>query len=160
MSQVSQPRTGGRNMAASVEAPRRTGTTGSAFRQQWKPQAMCVVDAKRPIDAVAKIIPRILENKRACTASSYLLIDPATSRAFVLPEDKAAAVEMARLGPRSPYWPWIVGLYRFSKADDLAMAAEALLEDIRDHLGIPQPAPKPVSLQVQLDLFGMPELAA
>lgn len=48
MSQVSQSRTGGRNMAASVEAPRRTGTTeGVPFRQVWKPRVVCVVDGWR-----------------------------------------------------------------------------------------------------------------
>lgn len=144
-------------MGKSVEAKARPGrTTSVAFRQVWKPRPLCVVDPASPIEAVSRIVPRITEIQRACTTASYLLIDPATSQAFVLPEDKPVAVEMARLGTRSPYWPWLVGLYRFTKADE--QAAVLVLEDIREHLGIVAPAaPAPERFE-QLSLF--PPMAA
>ncbi|MEI4518674.1 MULTISPECIES: hypothetical protein [unclassified Stenotrophomonas] len=139
-------------MSKSVEAKARAGrTTSVAFRQVWKPRALCVVDPACPIEAVSRIVPRITENQRACTSASYLLIDPTTSQAFVLAEDKPVAVEMARLGMRSPYWPWLVGLYRFTKADELA--AVLVLDDIREHLGIAAPAPPAVERFEQLSLF-------
>lgn len=139
-------------MSNSVEAKPRPGrTAGVTFRQVWKPRVLCVVDPASPIEAVSRIVPRITENQRACTTASYLLIDPATSQAFVLPEDKPVAVEMARLGARSPYWPWLVGLYRFTKADELAAAA--VLDDIREHLGIVAPAEPGPERCEQLSLF-------
>lgn len=146
-------------MAASVEAPRRTGTTeGVPFRQVWKPRVVCVVDPTNPADALNAILPRIAENQRGCTVASYLLINPETSQAFVLAEDKPVAVEMARKGERSPYWPWLVGKYSFPRVT--AEAAANVLEDIFEHLGIATaPAPKR-AMPVQLDLFGLPERAA
>ncbi|WP_313114948.1 hypothetical protein [Stenotrophomonas indicatrix] len=146
-------------MAASVDAPRRTGTTeGVPFRQVWKPRAVCVVDPINPASALELILPRIAENQRACSVASYLLINPETSQAFVLQEDKPVAVEMARKGERSPYWPWLVGMYQFPRVT--AEAAANVLEDIFEHLGIATaPAPKR-AMPVQLDLFGLPERAA
>ncbi len=144
-------------MGKSVEAKARPGrTTSVAFRQVWKPRPLCVVDPASPIEAVSRIVPRITEIQRACTTASYLLIDPATSQAFVLPEDKPVAVEMARLGTRSPYWPWLVGLYRFTKADE--QAAVLVLDDIREHLGIVAPAAPTTERFEQLSLF--PPMAA
>ncbi len=146
-------------MDSSVEAKPRAGRNGSvAFRQVWKPRLLCVVDPASPIEAVALIVPRITENQRACTSASFLLIDPVTSQAFVLAEDKPVAVEMARLGTRSPYWPWLVGLYRFTKADELAAAL--VLDDIRTHLGIPTPASPATDRFEQLDLFAAMGAAA
>ncbi|WP_258317337.1 hypothetical protein [Stenotrophomonas rhizophila] len=159
MSQVTQPRTGGRNMAVSVDAPRRTGTTdGVPFRQVWKPRVVCVVDPLNLAGALESILPRIAENQRGCTVASYLLINPETSQAFVLAEDKPVAVEMARKGDRSPYWPWLVGKYSFSRVT--AEAAANVLEDILEHLGIAaEPAPKR-RMPTQLDLFGLQDSAA
>lgn len=145
-------------MGKSVEAATQTGRTATAFRQVWKPRALCVVDPASPIEAVSRIVPRITENQRACGVASYLLIDPATSQAFVLPEDKPVAVEMARLAARSPYWPWLVGTYRFSKSD--SQAAAAVLDDIREHLGIVAPELPPATRHVQLDLFSAMDAAA
>lgn len=144
-------------MGKSVDAKPQPGrTTGAAFRQVWKPRAVCVVDPASPIEAVSRIVPRIIENQRACGVASYLLINTETSEAFVLAEDKPVAVEMARLCTRSMYWPWLVGLYKFTKADELA--AGCVLEDIREHLGIVAPPPEPVPHFEQLSLF--PPMAA
>ncbi|RLK56249.1 hypothetical protein BCL79_0632 [Stenotrophomonas rhizophila] len=146
-------------MGKSVEAKARPGrTTGVAFRQVWKPRPLCVVDPASPIEAVSRIVPRITENQRSCGLTSCLLIDPSTSQAFVLAEDKPVAVEMLRQGPRSPYWPWFVGVYRFTKAD--ASAAASVLDDIREHLGIAPPPPAAPSLTLQLDLFTAMDAAA
>ncbi len=146
-------------MAASVEAPRRTGTTeGVPFRQVWKPRAVCVVDPINPASALELILPRIAENQRACSVASYLLINPETSQAFVLQEDKPVAVEMARKGERSPYWPWLVGMYRFPRVT--AEAAANVLEDMLEHLGIATPAPRKRPMPVQLDLFDLSGRAA
>lgn len=140
-------------MGKTVDASRRTGTTeGVPFRQVWKPRALCTVDPASPGEALSRIVPRIAENQRACSVASYLLINPETSQAFVLPEDKPVAVEMARRGTRSPYWTWLVGLYRFSRPD--AASVQAVLEDIGEHLGFEvESAPEPYQ-PAQLDLFG------
>jgi len=90
--------------------------------------------------------------------ATFLLIDPTTSQVFTLAEDKPVAVEMDRLATRSPYWPWLVGRYRFTKAD--TAAASAVLEDIREHLGIVVPEPAPAPRHQQLDLFAHMDAAA
>lgn len=137
-------------MAVSVDAVRRPGTTDSVpFRQVWKPRVLCVVDPTNPAEALNSILPRIAENQRSCSVASFLLINPETSQAFVLAEDKPVAVEMARKGHRSPYWPWLVGMYQFPRVN--AEAAANVLEDIFEHLGI-QPPPARRHPE-QLDMF-------
>ncbi len=146
-------------MAVSVDAPRRTGTTDSApFRQVWKPRVICVVDPINPAESLNSILPRIAENQRGCTVASYLLINPETSQAFVLAEDKPVVVEMARKGEKSPYWPWLVGKYSFPRVT--AEAAANVLEDILEQLGIAaEPVPKR-RMPTQLDLFDLQGCAA
>lgn len=146
-------------MSVSVEASRRKGKTdGAPFRQRWKPKALCVVDPTNPDQALSRIIPRIAENQRACGIASFLLINPETSQAFVLRADKPIAVEMERMATRSPYWPWLVGKYRFGRV--AAEFVQAVLEDIGEHMGFEvEPAPE-VYKPVQLDLFGAASRAA
>ena len=68
------------------------------------------------------------------------------------------AVEMARKGEKSPYWPWLVGKYSFPRVTAEAFAN--VLEDMLEHLGIATPTPRKRPMPVQLDLFDLSGRAA
>ena len=126
-------------MKTSVEAVADVGikkgrTAGVAFRQNWTPTPLLVIDPHCIAPSAEAIVARILEIERSRGAGSYLFID-ATMHAFVITEEKPLALQWVKSRFRE-----LVGYYRTVRPADkripvLVPDLRGLTEDIHDHLG-------------------------